>query len=249
MSNDKCRKNDEIRRAILLRGVPSTVLGVFVKHPIAGQVKTRLAAELGDTCAADIYAAFIADIVIRFRQAADERYLCFSPDAIPSREYFDSLAAGKYGLWPQPEGDLGVRMHSFFEQHIDRDDHRVVVIGSDSPTLPREHIDRAFEGLTQADCVLGPATDGGYYLVGMRGRAWPIFQDIEWSGCRVLEQTVRQVNKADAKLALLPVWYDVDTPADLEMLAGHLGALAVAGSPINVEATSRALAKCCPVTP
>jgi hypothetical protein len=230
--------------------VPSrTVLGVFVKHPVAGHVKTRLAAKLGDERAAEIYAAFIADIVIRFRQTADERSLCFSPDSISSRECFETLAGDKYGLWPQPEGDLGVRMRSFFEQHIDCDDDRVVVIGSDSPTLPGEHIDRAFDELTRADCVLGPATDGGYYLIGMRGRVWSVFSNIEWSGCRVLDQTVNLLAEAGAKLALLPVWYDVDTPADLQILAGHVGALAAAGSPINVGATRRALAKCSPVTP
>jgi hypothetical protein len=230
--------------------VPSrTVLGIFVKHPIAGQVKTRLAAELGGERAAEIYAAFVADIVTRFSETADERTLCFAPDTALAREYFETLASGKYRLCPQPTGDLGVRMHSFIEQHIDCDDDGVVVIGSDSPTLPREHVERAFDELTRADCVLGPATDGGYYLIGMRGRVWPIFSKIEWSGCRVLEQTVKLIAEVGPKLALLPVWYDVDTPADLEVLAGHLGALAAAGSLINVEATRRALAKCSPVTP
>jgi hypothetical protein len=225
-----------------------TVLGIFVKHPLAGRVKTRLAAEVGDERAAEIYAAFVADSVARFRQTADERILCFSPDTVPARRYFETLAAGEYSLWPQPEGDLGDRMQSLFQQHLVPADNRVVVIGSDSPTLPREYVDRAFDGLSGADCVLGPATDGGYYLVGMRRRVWPIFTNIEWSDCRVLEQTVNQVAKAGPKLALLPVWYDVDTPADLKFLVGHLAALAAAGSPINVEATGRVLATCSAVT-
>jgi hypothetical protein len=230
-------------------GPAPATLGIFVKHPLAGEVKTRLAAELGNERAAKVYAAFIADIVARFRQTADGRYLCFSPETAPARRYFETLAAAEYGLWPQPEGDLGVRMHTFFEQHIVAADNRVVVIGSDSPTMPREYVERAFDDLARADCVLGPATDGGYYLIGMRGRAWPVFSKIEWSGCRVLEQTVNRIAEAGAKPALLPAWYDVDTPADLKVLAGHLGALAAAGSPINVEATRRALAACHSVTP
>ncbi len=226
-----------------------TTLGIFVKHPLAGHVKTRLTAELGSQGAAEIYAAFIADLAARFRMTADKRALCFSPDTDAARQYFNTRAAGDYRLWPQPEGDLGVRMHGFFEQHINRDDDRVVVIGSDSPTLPREHVERAFDDLARADCILGPATDGGYYLIGMRGRVWPTFSTIEWSGCRVLEQTVNLLARAGATLALLPVWYDVDTPADLQLLAGHVGALAASGSSINVDSTRRALATWRAVTP
>src|SRR5258708_37971913 len=95
-----------------------TVLGIFVKHPVAGQVNTRLAAELGNDRAAEFYSAFVADIVSRFRQTADERTLCFSPDTVSAREYFETLAGGKFRLWPQPGGDLGVRMESFFKRHI-----------------------------------------------------------------------------------------------------------------------------------
>jgi hypothetical protein len=232
-----------------MRDPARTTLGIFVKHPVAGQVKTRLTGELGDNRAAEIYAAFIADIVDRFRHTADGRVLCFSPDTVPARQYFETLVAGAYGLWPQPEGDLGVRMERFFEQHTVGTDKRVVVLGSDSPTLPREYVEHAFDELAAADCVLGPATDGGYYLIGMRDRVWPVFSNIEWSGCRVLELTVHRLAEAGAKLALLPVWYDVDTPADLTVLTGHLRALAAADSCINLEATRRVLAKCSPVTP
>lgn len=225
-----------------------TTLGIFVKYPVAGQVKTRLAAELGDGRAAEIYAAFVADLVARFRQTADTRTLCFSPDAAVARRYFETLAAGEYELWLQPAGDLGIRLQQYFDQHVVAADDRVIVIGSDSPTLPREFVERAFDDLRGADCVLGPATDGGYYLVGMRARVWPLFSNIEWSGRGVLDETVTRVARARAKLALLPAWYDVDTPADLQVLAGHVRALAVAGSAVNLEATRRALGDL-PVTP
>ena len=217
-----------------------TILGIFVKYPLAGDVKTRIAAELGGQRAAEIYAAFVADVVARFQLTADERYLCFAPSQDESREYFERLAGPGYRLWPQPGGNLGVRMRQFFDDHLGSTDRRVIVIGSDSPTLPREFVERAYDDLGGADCVLGPATDGGYYLIGMQGRVWPLFEEIEWGGSRVLEQTIRHVVAAGGRPALLPVWYDVDTPGDLQVLAGHLDALEAAGSSMNLDCTRRA---------
>ena len=220
---------------------PRTILGIFVRHPVAGLVKTRLAAELGGNRAAEIYSAFIADITDRFRGISAERTLCFCPDAAESRRHFETIAGPDYQLWPQPQVDLGTRMQRFFEDHVRGAGDRAVLIGSDSPTLPLALVQQAFTTLAEADCVLGPATDGGFYLIGMRSRPWPVFSGIEWSTARVLDQTVGRIHDCRARLALLPPWYDVDSPEDLRMLVGHLQALAKAGSPINVSATRRAL--------
>jgi rSAM/selenodomain-associated transferase 1 len=224
-----------------LENHPRETLGIFVRHPVSGLVKTRLAAELGAKRAAELYAAFIADIADRFREIGAERTLCFSPDSADSRRYFESIARRDYRLWPQPETDLGMRMQRFFEEHVLGTGDRVVLIGSDSPTLPRDFVEQAFAGLSEADCVLGPASDGGFYLIGMRGRAWSIFTGVDWSTSRVLDQTVGQIQACGARLAVLPPWYDVDTPENLAMLAGHVRALATAGSPINPAATRRSL--------
>ena len=220
---------------------PRTILGIFVRHPVSGLVKTRLAAELGGNRAAEIYSAFIADIADRFRPVTAERTLCFCPDSSESRRYFETIAGPDYRLWPQPETDLGTRMQRFFEEHIRGAGDRAVLIGSDSPTMPRDLVQQAFTSLAEADCVLGPATDGGFYLIGMHSRAWPVFSGVEWSTSRVLDQTVGRIDACGARLALLPPWYDVDSPEDLRMLVGHLRALAKAGSPINIAATRRAL--------
>jgi rSAM/selenodomain-associated transferase 1 len=214
-------------------------LGIFVKHPVAGEVKTRLAAERGHEWAASVYSAFIADLATRFRSTAKNRYLCTSPATIESQRYFESLAGRDYEIWPQPELELGSRMQRFFEDHLSGGDSRVVIIGSDSPTLPREYVERAFEELAGADCVVGPASDGGYYLIGMQGRVWPVFSGIEWSGSRVLDQTVMRLREAGGCLAVLPVWYDVDTPDDWRLLVGHVRALATCGSTIRLEETAR----------
>jgi rSAM/selenodomain-associated transferase 1 len=215
---------------------------MFVKHPVAGHVKTRLAAELGEQRAAAIYAAFLSDLVGRFRRTGTQRFLCFTPDDIDSRRFFEKLAGNDFNLWPQPDGDLGARMQRFCDDHLLASDDRVVVTGSDSPTLPLEYLNRAFDELAdeepaRADCVLGPATDGGYYLIGMTGRVWPVFSGVSWSDAGVLDQTVSRLIETGADLALLPVWYDVDTPDDWRMLAGHIRALEACGSRTNLAAT------------
>lgn len=204
-------------------------LGIFAKQPVPGQVKTRLAAVLGYDLAAQAAEAFLLDLAVRFQGTGERRFLCYAPDNEESRAWFRSVGAEEYFLWPQPELDLGGRMERFFREQLGSPADRVVIIGADSPTLPREFVERAFESLATADCVLGPATDGGYYLVGLRGKCWPIFSGIEWSGARVFEQTVAHVAGLGAKLALLLPWYDVDSPDDWQLLRGHVRGLRTTG--------------------
>eukprot|EP00913_Durusdinium_trenchii_P023299 g21877.t1 len=104
-----------------------------------------------------------------------------------------AIAGTDFALWPQPDATLGERLSAFFKYAFANGSTRVVVIGSDSPTLPRAYVDDAFEQLKQRDTVIGPATDGGYYLIGQSRANLPIFADIEWSGPRVLSQTVERI--------------------------------------------------------
>src|SRR5262245_63024295 len=99
---------------------------------------------MGGNRAAEIYSAFIDDIVDRFRGVAAERTLCFCPDSAESRRYFETIAGPDYRLWPQPDADLGTRMQRFFEDHIRGPSDRAVLIGSDSPTLPLDLLQQAF---------------------------------------------------------------------------------------------------------
>lgn len=216
-----------------------TTLGLFVKHPVPGSVKTRLAVELGAGRAAAVYAAFIADLVERFRGNADRRVLCFAPATAEAREYFAAIGGADYELWPQPEVDLGTRMAQFFAEQLVELRDRVVLIGSDSPTLPREYVEQAFALLQEVDCVVGPARDGGYYLIGQCGVCRPIFDRIDWSTPRVLAQTVDRVAESGARLGVLPPWYDVDTPEDWQFLVGHLRALQGIDPPRVETALSR----------
>jgi uncharacterized protein len=202
-------------------------LGVFGKHPLPGQVKSRLANHLGTIAASRLYAAFLDDLTLAFRNTGERRVLGFWP--ADSEPFFERFTPFGYELWPQPDGDLGTRIAAFFQEALRSEGDRAVLIGSDSPTLPREYVDRAFDLLETNDGVLGPATDGGYYLVGLRRRAPDLFAGISWSSPTVLSETVDRLTAAEMSLALLPPWYDVDTMDDLRMLAGHICATTRSG--------------------
>ena len=196
------------------------ILGMFAKFPENGCVKTRLAEKLGADGATAIYRAFLRDLTRRLRLSAGRRVLCYTPDQERSRSYFAALAGQDFELWSQPAGDLGRRMLSFFTTFLDSGD-RVILMGSDSPTLPISIVDEAFSALERSDCVLGPATDGGYYLIGLRAVHDSLFSGIQWSGAQVLSQTVERIRACGLSLELLQPWYDVDTWEDLVFLAGH----------------------------
>ncbi|MEW4530640.1 TIGR04282 family arsenosugar biosynthesis glycosyltransferase [Maioricimonas sp. JC845] len=204
-------------------------LGMFVKWPRPGQVKTRLARSVGPEAAVDFYRACVEDMVDRLRLSGDRRILAWAPESPAAARYFSTLAGDDFDLWLQPDEDLGGRLIRFFQDHACHPDDRVVVIGSDSPTLPLRYLDAAWDALKDSDCVLGPAVDGGYYLVGLRKPIPALFDDIAWDSSTVLTQTIRQVRQSGATLALLDPWYDVDTLGDVELLDGHLAALDAAG--------------------
>jgi glycosyltransferase A (GT-A) superfamily protein (DUF2064 family) len=120
-------------------------------------------------------------------------------------------------------------MEAFFRGRFAGGAERVVLLGTDSPTLPVAWVEEAFARLGSADAVLGPATDGGYYLIGCSRRVPPVFDGIAWGGPTVLAETVARLTVPDWRLALLAPWYDVDTIADWQMLREHIQALRRAG--------------------
>ena len=142
---------------------------------------------------------------------------------------FAAITAGRFALTPQADGDLGRRLIAFVDRRLAEGAQAVVVVGADSPTLPVEYVDRAFAALERADVVLGPATDGGYYLVGCGPTRPPIFDGVAWGAATVLADTTAALADPRWRLSVLPPWYDVDTPDDWTMLCGHLAALRRAG--------------------
>jgi uncharacterized protein len=226
-------------------GSLSRVLGLFAKQPLPGLVKTRLAEALSTDWAARIANAFLLDAVERLSQIDAGRVLAFSPS--DAHDYFAGLTNGNFALRAQIEGDLGQRMAEFFEEFFRAGAHSVVIVGTDSPTLPLAFIEQAFEELARVNVVLGPATDGGYYLIGcarpLRGFTPParLFDNIAWSTSGVLHDTVQRLTAARCRLALLPPWYDIDTLDDWRMLQGHVAAQRQAGQDPGVPHTERLL--------
>lgn len=201
----------------------TSTFGMFVKSPEPGRVKTRLAAHVGNDLAAQLYLAFLMDLVPRFRDVAARRVLAYSPNDDRTRDYFDRLGQGLYELWPQPEGTLQQRMEAFFETFGPQP---VVLIGSDSPTLAKFEVEYALHRLTEVDCILGPATDGGLYLIGLRGESnVRILRPVEWSTSGVLEQTLAEIHRNGLTWEVLQLWYDIDTLDDVNFLRGHLAVL------------------------
>jgi rSAM/selenodomain-associated transferase 1 len=208
------------------------VLGIFGKKPEPGKVKTRLAAEFGPGFAAEAHEAMLLDTLDswasdRFLAPGGRRVFVFSPaDAGP---WFDPIVPGTLALQAQAEGDLGARMRAFFEGEFEEGADRVVLIGSDSPTLDPSIVISAFLCLESKDVVLGPSTDGGYYLIGCRPPVPPIFEGVDWGTGNVLGQTLDLLAGSGRSLAVLPPWYDVDSPDDWRFLAAHIRAMRRSG--------------------
>jgi rSAM/selenodomain-associated transferase 1 len=204
----------------------TNTLGIFAKHPTPGQVKTRLAAATSPEFAAQVADAMLRDTLDRLAAIDAERWLVFTPhDAAPT---MGEYPAGRYGLTPQGDGDLGQRLRRFLEEHMRSGTERIVVVGSDSPTLPVHFVVKAFDELQRAEVVLGPASDGGYYLIGCTRSVPMAFDGIAWGGSTVLTETIARLDTA-TPLAVLPPWYDVDTFEDWQILEGHVTALRKAG--------------------
>jgi len=203
------------------------VLGLFAKWPRPGAVKTRLAAETSPEFAARVANSFLRDSLERLSALEFDRVLASMPhEELAS---FANLAGDRWRLEPQCDGDLGARLAGFFVHQFEGAARRVVVVGTDSPTVPLDYVRAAFTCLNNADVVIGPATDGGYYLIGASRSIPHLFAKVPWSTPDVLRQTIARVESLSLKLALLPPWYDVDTIADWHMLRGHLAAMRRAG--------------------
>ena len=204
---------------------------VFVKNPIPGAVKTRLQTRYAPEQVAALYAAFVHDVLERAESVdIDHRVIAFDP---PDAEIDIRILCGdeRRATWqytPQARADLGTRMHNALMQQLHAGATASVLIGTDIPSLPAHHIAHAFDLLQGNDVVLGPSTDGGYYLVGVSQPAPEIFKRVKWSTPKVLSQTIDRIQHAGKTLGLLPLWFDVDTPDDLDLLLAHARATQLA---------------------
>lgn len=187
---------------------PFNSLIVFLKAPIPGQVKTRLAASLGPAAAAAAYRSMVNQLLQNLSSLPNVE-LRFAPD-----HAHPEIAVWLQASWravPQGDGDLGVRLNRAFADAFSRSSDPVIVIGSDCPTISPNDIHLAAAKLRDHDIVLGPAADGGYWLIGMRQFEPSILSQIPWSTARVLTQTLARVQSAGLSVSLLREQSDIDT--------------------------------------
>jgi len=202
----------------------STSLIIFAKSPIPGKVKTRLTPCITPTEAAELYKAFIIDIIGNTHKLKCERVtIAYTPSNEEATFY--SICGQSVDYLPQKGHDLGERMKNAFKHSFDKGSKRTVIIGTDSPTLPSSYIQKAFDALKEVSVTIGPTFDGGYYLIGLSEQNDAIFDGIDWSTSKVFGQTLTRIQVVNKQLYVLPPWYDVDTPDNLEFLRSHIQAM------------------------
>jgi len=191
---------------------------IFVKAPRPGTVKTRLAQALGAEAACAAYGQLVQKLLGQLSPLKRVQ-LRFTPD--DAREEIKPWQAAGWELQPQGKGDLGRRLQTAFEQAFMEGAGRVVVIGSDCPAVTTDDIRMAWDALQRDDVVLGPARDGGYWLIGLHKEHPELFEDISWSTDAVLEETLLRARTAGLKVRRLRQLSDVDTISSWkEFLAG-----------------------------
>jgi len=200
----------------------SNTILIFAKWPEAGNVKTRLAKDIGDEEALIFYRNMVQQTIRIARELEQdselhsEVVLQFSP---PEKAmHFQEWLGDDITYRPQSSGDLGERLAQGMETAFQAGSEKVLVIGTDCPKLKSEHLCQAFNVLLGKDAVIGGAKDGGYYLLGLNA-PWPdVFQDIEWSTSRVFQQTTKRFKENRLQFDRLEVLRDVDTLSDLRII-------------------------------
>jgi uncharacterized protein len=192
---------------------------VFTRYPEAGKVKTRLIPALGDEGAANLHQKMAEHTISQVR--ALQRLL---PGDIEVWFVGGDLALMQAWLGEdlryqrQPDGDLGDRMQLAFQSTFDRGYKKAIVVGTDCPGLTTEILAQSFEALEDNPLALGPAIDGGYYLIGLQYSIPELFTGITWSTANVLQDTLKIAESLDMIPTLLPYLTDIDLPQDLAHL-------------------------------
>jgi len=209
-------------------------LVVIAEQPIPGATKTRLCPPLTPDQAADLYSALLLDTLDLARRAQsvdDSLHLAIAYTPMDAAAYFSQLAPD-FELLFQEGPDLGARLHHVLSLSLAMGHLQVAAIGSDSPVLPAAFIGQAFDHLEAgADVVLGPAEDGGYYLIAMSQPQPTILLPVQMSTPQVLSDTLALAEQAGLRVTLLPTWPDVDTMADVRLLVRLLNQLSAEHAP------------------
>lgn len=210
---------------------PDATVCVFAKPPRPGLVKTRLAAAVGEGHAAALARAFFQDTWSAVKS------LPWAKAVLATTEPAAGEWVGAEGAttWPQGRGDLGDRLERILRRALDGTPV-ALAIGTDTPGLPPILFSRARSALGDADAVLGPCEDGGFYLLGLRRCPPGLLRDLPWSAPETFMRTLSRLRERGLRTAVIAPWFDVDRPADLACLHAL-----IARGELHAPATARAL--------
>ncbi len=193
---------------------------VFTRYPEPGKTKTRLIPAVGPEKAAEIHrrmaerAIAMCEEIVKQHQNIKVSVRYAGPEKEKFREWLPRIK----NFVSQGGGDLGQRMNNAFVDAFREGSKGVVIIGTDCPGLTREIVEKAFQLLKESPLVLGPARDGGYYLIGLSQPVPEIFKKIAWGTDAVLSETVAAASRLSIKHVLLETLFDVDRPEDLHLI-------------------------------
>ena len=190
---------------------------VFVKNPLPGKVKTRLAQKIGVKNALSIYQKLLNHTLKTILPLTQDVIIYYADEVI-----IDDMWAGHQFLKEKQTGiDLGDKMNNAFKDFFSKGYKKICIIGSDNLEITTEIIEDAFHELNETDIVIGPSVDGGYYLVGMKAQYSEIFKNKSWSTSRVLEETINDLKDQTLSYSLLKILSDIDTYRDLKKAIDH----------------------------
>lgn len=184
---------------------------IFAKNPEFGKVKTRLASTIGDAQALFIYEQLLKQTISVTKDLPVDKFIFYSDSVIEKDGWENTIYEKKI----QDGKSLGSKMKNAFISSFTVGYEKIVIIGTDCFELGEKHILKAFEQLEKVDIVIGPAKDGGYYLLGMKKLYESIFENIDWSTDKVLKQTLSICGELNLSIFLLPELNDIDDEEDL----------------------------------
>ncbi|MHA2177857.1 MAG: TIGR04282 family arsenosugar biosynthesis glycosyltransferase [Candidatus Thorarchaeota archaeon] len=187
----------------------------MMKYPEVGKVKARLAQSIGEEAATGLYRAFIQDTVTTVQSLDIPFYIAVHPPE--SQDKFAQWLGPTYQIFHQQGIDLGKRLQNGFETMFLKGYQQVIALASDSPDLPIEILQTAVSTLQTNKAVIGPASDGGYYLIGFSHDLFipDIFEEISWSTETVFRDTLARIESVTSQFHVLPEWADIDTKSNL----------------------------------
>ena len=205
------------------RGEDCAIL--FARTPQPGRVKSRLWSHLTPEQACRFHCASTSDMAELLDRSLPgvPQWLFFSEAPVPEPGHGGLPLPASFRCAVQEGNTLGERMSHAFARALDGGARRVVIFGSDSPTLPPSLVPQAFQSLTECDLVLGPTEDGGYYLIGCRWFDPGLFANVEWGTHRVFDETHANAQRLGYRMAVLPPWFDLDEWKDVERLLAEAG--------------------------